>query len=502
MAKAPNRLRQRRVEKNKQAKAVGTNDSSADDSAASDDDRVEMDDDEPLRRGHIPAGAQPDSSTGDDSASDDDRSEIGDDEGIPLRRGKSPGGAQPAVGQSAQGSCCSWPVVLLSLAIVGGMLVLRFWDGLLLQDLDSTASHKGRMEDVDLYGVLELAHDASPTLIRASYRKAALQWHPDKCSSEACAGLFLQATRAHEVLTDPVRRSVYDQTRSNIEPIESEAVDLTVENFARVVLDTDELWFVQVYAEWAPGAERFASVWETEVLRFKEYARGLDGGGSVRFGRIHVTRQSDLFIRLPIVVRASNLPTVVSYFRARPTPWARWLGRPRFSDWVRDEIPALVREVKAAAFGDFLNSLPDSRTVISLFTTSAQPVSAACACCCVGFVYNFPCPRRASHNLFLTPHHQYAHPLARDADKSIALFYDCSLVFVKTSIGERDLDSVRALLPTPIPQFPAVLVSRTNGTQFTDSRWLSGKLDVKNIAKSVVGIVSANVLQVRLWWHQ
>lgn len=343
MAKAPNRLRQRTAPA-KATEPIDTesNDSSSDESAASDD---------------------------------DSRSEIGDDEGIPLRRGST---ARPAA-HADQGTCFSWPAVLISLVAIGGMLVLRFWDGLLLQDLDSTASHKGRIEDIDLYGVLELSHDASPALIRASYRKVALQWHPDKCSSEACAGLFLQATRAHEVLTDPIRRSVYDQTRSNIEPIESEAVDLTVENFARVVLETDELWLIQVYAEWAPGAERFASVWEAEVTRFKEYARGLDGGGSIRFGRIHVTRQSDLFIRLPIVVRASNLPTVVSYFRARPTPWARWLGRPRFSDWVRDEIPALVREVKVDEFGDFLNSLPDSRTVITLFTTSVQPVSSACA---------------------------------------------------------------------------------------------------------------------------
>ena len=91
--------------------------------------------------------------------------------------------------------------------------------------------------------------------------------------------------------------------------------------------------------------------------------------------------------------------------------------------------------------------------------------------------------------------------LLRIADKSVALFYDCSLVFAKTSIDERDLGAMRALLPTPLPPFPALLVSRTNashhGVQVTESRWLSGKLDVKTIAKSVAGVLSASVLQVR-----
>eukprot|EP00598_Pedospumella_elongata_P006151 CAMPEP_0184977052 /NCGR_PEP_ID=MMETSP1098-20130426/7827_1 /TAXON_ID=89044 /ORGANISM="Spumella elongata, Strain CCAP 955/1" /LENGTH=309 /DNA_ID=CAMNT_0027499997 /DNA_START=22 /DNA_END=951 /DNA_ORIENTATION=+ len=62
------------------------------------------------------------------------------------------------------------------------------------------------------YETLGLSKDATPELIKKSYRKLAVRWHPDKNPDnpeEACEKFKLIA-EAYEVLSDPVRKREYD----------------------------------------------------------------------------------------------------------------------------------------------------------------------------------------------------------------------------------------------------------------------------------------------------
>jgi molecular chaperone DnaJ len=65
---------------------------------------------------------------------------------------------------------------------------------------------------LEYYEVLGVARDASPDQIKSAYRKAALQWHPDRNpENKQAAEKFRQATEAYSVLSDPQKRSVYDR---------------------------------------------------------------------------------------------------------------------------------------------------------------------------------------------------------------------------------------------------------------------------------------------------
>ncbi|CAN1138005.1 DNAJ protein JJJ1 homolog [Linum perenne] len=71
------------------------------------------------------------------------------------------------------------------------------------------------------YEVLGVSQDASPDVIRSSYRKLALQRHPDKLmrsglSDADATAQFQELVHAYEVLSDPKERAWYDSHRSQI----------------------------------------------------------------------------------------------------------------------------------------------------------------------------------------------------------------------------------------------------------------------------------------------
>ncbi|MER7011912.1 DnaJ domain-containing protein [Saccharopolyspora sp. NPDC000359] len=68
----------------------------------------------------------------------------------------------------------------------------------------------------DHYAVLGLRRDARPGEITAAYRRLALRHHPDRVDSAgraAATARFQAINEAHEVLSDPRRRRIYDATR-------------------------------------------------------------------------------------------------------------------------------------------------------------------------------------------------------------------------------------------------------------------------------------------------
>lgn len=66
---------------------------------------------------------------------------------------------------------------------------------------------------LDYYEVLGVTRDASSDQIKSAYRKAALQWHPDRNpeKKEEAEENFRMASEAYSVLSDPQKRPVYDR---------------------------------------------------------------------------------------------------------------------------------------------------------------------------------------------------------------------------------------------------------------------------------------------------
>ncbi|KAI4897090.1 hypothetical protein NFI96_021406 [Prochilodus magdalenae] len=64
---------------------------------------------------------------------------------------------------------------------------------------------------VDHYTVLGVSSDSNEEEIRRAYKRLALRYHPDKNPEADAEEKFKQIAQAYDVLTDPQKRSVYDQ---------------------------------------------------------------------------------------------------------------------------------------------------------------------------------------------------------------------------------------------------------------------------------------------------
>jgi len=63
----------------------------------------------------------------------------------------------------------------------------------------------------DYYKILGVSKTASPDEIKRAYRKLALENHPDKNQSSQAHEKFKEINEAYQVLSDPRKRSHYDQ---------------------------------------------------------------------------------------------------------------------------------------------------------------------------------------------------------------------------------------------------------------------------------------------------
>ncbi len=68
---------------------------------------------------------------------------------------------------------------------------------------------------MNYYQILKVDPSSTQQEIKKSYRKLALQWHPDKTTHPEASQKFKQITKAYEVLNSPSKRKHYDLKINN-----------------------------------------------------------------------------------------------------------------------------------------------------------------------------------------------------------------------------------------------------------------------------------------------
>ena len=66
----------------------------------------------------------------------------------------------------------------------------------------------------DLYEILQVHPAAHPEVIKAAYRRLALEYHPDRNTAPGATARMAEINQAHDVLSDPARRVEYDRYRA------------------------------------------------------------------------------------------------------------------------------------------------------------------------------------------------------------------------------------------------------------------------------------------------
>lgn len=63
----------------------------------------------------------------------------------------------------------------------------------------------------DYYKILGVTKSTSPEELKKAYKRAALKYHPDKNKDPSAEGIFRDIAEAYDVLSDPEKKSVYDE---------------------------------------------------------------------------------------------------------------------------------------------------------------------------------------------------------------------------------------------------------------------------------------------------
>ena len=75
------------------------------------------------------------------------------------------------------------------------------------------------MTNKELYSILDLTRDASPEDIKKSFRKLAMQYHPDKNKEDDAEEKFKEVSFAYNILSDPEKKgSTRLQQRTFLRP--------------------------------------------------------------------------------------------------------------------------------------------------------------------------------------------------------------------------------------------------------------------------------------------
>lgn len=219
---------------------------------------------------------------------------------------------------------------------------------------------------VNFYDTMGLPRGSDIMSIRKAYKALALSWHPDKNPDcRECKSRFAAISEAYETLSDPEKKKAYDQQKKAKGSLESAAsVELTAENFERLVLRSSEVWIVQVYNPSDPYCKDFHPIWEDVSLSHQ---------GVARWGRID---QRDAKSVLP--QRALVLPVVYRFAHGKEPEFITWggdrdSGKAPLTRFVAENYPA-VRHVAGAELQGWLDG-SSQRAKVLLVSKASLPTS-------------------------------------------------------------------------------------------------------------------------------
>jgi len=186
------------------------------------------------------------------------------------------------------------------------------------------------LDGQDLYDILQVPKGASDKEVKKGYHKLAIKWHPDKNQGCAeCHTTFQRVARAYEVLSDGMKRKIYDKEQTLMEKsITSNTESLTTANYHATVQDGD-IWLIQVFVDWSDRAQYFSPIWEEAASRLK--------GTGVRVGRVNMGRDKGLATRL-LAGGKDSLPSVTIFDGETEIRRLRW----EFQDTSVEGIVRLV----------------------------------------------------------------------------------------------------------------------------------------------------------------
>lgn len=85
---------------------------------------------------------------------------------------------------------------------------MSFFGDFFGQQFHQQREEQPKSQETELYDVLGLTKEASSEDIKKAFRKLAVKYHPDRGGD---AEKFKEINAAHEVLSDPEKRELYDK---------------------------------------------------------------------------------------------------------------------------------------------------------------------------------------------------------------------------------------------------------------------------------------------------
>lgn len=209
--------------------------------------------------------------------------------------------------------CCTWwqcfKYILIAIICVSALAVLKLGqeDYAWGNNIRENSKKQNQGQELNFYEILELDSSATQSQVKKQFRKLSLRYHPDRNKGcEECEDIMSEINLAYETLGDEHKREIFDQTFGSFDTISSQAIELGETNYDELVLQSDKMWVIQVYAEWYPMVKTFSPVWEDMVSGMGDY---------VNFGRIHSSRESSTVRRIPAAVR--TFPTIFSMMNGK-----------------------------------------------------------------------------------------------------------------------------------------------------------------------------------------
>uniref|UniRef100_G3PUN1 Zgc:122979 n=1 Tax=Gasterosteus aculeatus TaxID=69293 RepID=G3PUN1_GASAC len=176
----------------------------------------------------------------------------------------------------------------------------------------------------DFYKVLGVIPESNEDEIKKAYRKMALKFHPDKNSDADAEDKFKEIAEAYEILTDPKRRSIYDQFGE--EGLKSGASTAGQGNVSRHNFHTDPH---ATFSSFFHGSDHFDIFFgndnDSEEELFNPFRRfpfshvgGIPDGGGLRRGQRRLQGDEvvhDLLVTLDEVKKGWKAGTKITFPR-------------------------------------------------------------------------------------------------------------------------------------------------------------------------------------------